>query len=167
MDADEYVETGGNMDDLEDIQEGLELEVEGDLGAMEEERAEKKKPTKSTTDPLQALYKHHPECILFYQENIATKLPLQSVPPNVGDNPDPLHRSQPFLTLYEKTKILGFRANQLAQGARAFVTVPPHVTSTLEIARMELAQRRLPFILARPMPDGTFEYWRLNDLMIL
>ena len=72
-----------------------------------------------------------------------------------------------FLSQFEKTRILGFRTNQLAQGARAFVTVPPHITSTLDIAKLELEQRRLPFIVKRPMPDGSFEYWRLSDLMIL
>jgi DNA-directed RNA polymerase I, II, and III subunit RPABC2 len=41
------------------------------------------------------------------------------------------------------------------------------VTNTLEIAKMELEQRRLPYIIKRPMPDGTFEYWRLSDLMII
>lgn len=167
MDTEDYIATGGDMDDFQDIQEGLEQQVEGDLEARAEDGADKRKPQKDTQDPLQVLYKHHPECILDYQETVAMKLPLQSVPPNVTQPADPLHRSQPFLTLYEKTKILGFRTNQLAQGARAFVTVPPHVTSTLEIARMELEQRRLPFIIKRPMPDGSFEYWRLSDLMIL
>lgn len=165
MDTEDYVATGGDMDDFEDIQEGLEQEVADDLEV--EEVAPKSKPKKDTQDPLQVLYKHHPECILDYQEAIAAKLPLKSVPPNLNEEPDPHHRSQPFLTLYEKTKILGFRTNQLAQGARAFITVPPHITSTLEIARMELEQRRLPFIIKRPMPDGSFEYWRLSDLMIL
>jgi DNA-directed RNA polymerase I, II, and III subunit RPABC2 len=46
------------------------------------------------------------------------------------------------------------------------VVVPEHVTEPLEIAKLELEQRRLPYIIKRPMPDGTFEYWRLADLMI-
>jgi DNA-directed RNA polymerase I, II, and III subunit RPABC2 len=71
------------------------------------------------------------------------------------------------LTVYEKTKILGARANQIAEGARLFIARPDHVVEPLEIARLELEQRKLPFIIKRPMPDGTFEYWRLSDLMIL
>lgn len=170
MDVDDYVTTGGNMDAAEDVQDTLEQEVEGDLEAadVEEVAAEKKKtPKKDSNDPLQVLYKHHPECILDYYESVATKLPVRSVPPNLAVEPDMNHKTQPFLTLYEKTKILGFRTNQLAQGARPFITVPPHITSTLDIARMELEQRRLPFIVKRPLPDGSFEYWRLSDLMIL
>ena len=72
-----------------------------------------------------------------------------------------------FLTQFEKTKILGFRMNQLSQGARPFITVPAHVSDVREIARMELEQKRLPIIIKRPMPDGTFEYWRLQDLLQL
>lgn len=123
--------------------------------------------TARVQDPMTLLHKHHPEAVLDYQETVLQKLALKSVPPDAEGMPDPNHRSQPFLTQYEKTRILGFRSNQLAQGARPFIPVPSHVTSTLEIARMELAQRMLPFIIKRPMPDGTFEYWRLSDLMIL
>jgi len=47
------------------------------------------------------------------------------------------------------------------------VEVPKYVVDTLEIARLELKERRLPFIISRIMPDGTFEFWRLSDMMIL
>ena len=41
------------------------------------------------------------------------------------------------------------------------------MTDLREIARLELEARRLPIIIKRPMPDGTFEKWRLSDLLIL
>jgi DNA-directed RNA polymerase I, II, and III subunit RPABC2 len=115
-------------------------------------------------DPLEVLYKYHPETILDYAERVIPQVPIQEMPPLKGDKK---HTSQPFLSIFEKTKILGFRSNQLAQGARAYIVVPDHITNTLDIARIELEQRRLPFIIKRPMPDGTFEYWRLSDLMIV
>ena len=115
-------------------------------------------------DPLAALKKHHPECVLDYAETIATKIPLtQSIPMGKDLN----HKSPPFLTQYERTKIIGFRANQLSQGARPYIAVPEYVTDVAEIARLELYQRRLPFIVRRPMPNGVNEYWRLADLLIL
>ena len=117
-------------------------------------------------DPLEVLYKFHPETILDYVETIMPNIALQQVPPS-NDGKDAAHKSQPFLSVYEKTKLLGFRANQLAQGARPYVVRPEHVTSVFEIAKMELEQRMLPYIIKRPMPDGTFEYWRLSDLMII
>ncbi len=114
-------------------------------------------------NPLAALLKHHPECVLDYAETVASKLNLLASPPLKKDKN---HRSVPFLTQYEKTKIIGMRANQLSQGARLYIEKPPHVTDVCQLARMELEARRLPFIIRRPMPDGTHEYWRLSDLLI-
>ena len=128
---------------------------------------ESEKDGSKTQDPLANLYKHHPEATLDYQESVIQKLPLKQVPPDSSSDLDAHHKSQPFLTQYEKTRILGFRTNQLAQGAIPYVSVPGHIRNALDIAKMELEQRRLPFIIKRPMPDGSFEYWRLSDLMIL
>ena len=110
---------------------------------------------------------YHPETTIDYMETVLPRVPLQVVPPGQEGEKDPNHVSPPFLTVYERTKILGTRASQIADGARPFVTVPEHVTQPLEIAKLELEQRCLPFIIKRPMPDGTFENWRLSDLMIL
>jgi len=112
----------------------------------------------------------HPEARIDTIESISLDIQLTNVPPsfqNADGMADPKHRSVPFLTQFEKTKILGFRTNQLSQGARAFIAVPAHVTELRDIARMELEARRLPFIVKRPMPDGSFEKWRLSDLLIL
>lgn len=128
---------------------------------------EEEKESQKTQDPLASLYKHHPESVLDYQETVIQKLPLLAIPPDSAGLLDVNHKSQPFLTQYEKTSILGFRTNALAQGALPYVTVPDHIRDVKDIARMELEQRRLPFIMKRPMPDGSFEYWRLCDLMIL
>ena len=116
-------------------------------------------------DPFEVLYKYHPETKVDYVETVIPRVPLQQAPPDSGT--DGNHLSPPFLTVYERTKILGTRTNQLAEGARPFVTVPEYMTNPLDIAKLELEQRRLPFIVKRPMPDGTFEFWRLSDLMIL
>jgi len=116
------------------------------------------------------LMRFHPEARIDTIESISMDIQLTNVPPsfaNADGQADPRHRSVPFLTQYEKTKILGFRTNQLSQGARAFIAVPAHVTDLREIARMELEARRLPFIIKRPMPDGSFEKWRISDLLIL
>jgi DNA-directed RNA polymerase I, II, and III subunit RPABC2 len=118
----------------------------------------------TSEDPFEMLYKFHPETVLDYAETITPEVPLTASPPT---DKDKHHRSPPFLTVYERTKILGARTNQLAEGAMPFVVVPEYMTKPLDIAKLELEQRRLPFIIKRPMPDGTFEYWRLSDLMIL
>jgi len=116
------------------------------------------------------LMRFHPKARIDTVESVAMDIQLTTVPPsfaNADGQSDPKHRSIPFLTQFEKTKILGFRTNQLSQGARAFIAVPAHVTDLREIAKMELEARRLPFIIKRPMPDGSFEKWRLSDLLII
>jgi DNA-directed RNA polymerase subunit K/omega len=131
-----------------------------------DEAQEVKETSRAAQDSLVSLYQHHPECVLDYQETVLSKLPLRVAPVSEGGPEDPYHKTQPFLSVFEKTKILGFRTNQLSQGARPFVKVPPQVKSYLEIAKIELEERRLPFILKRPLPNGTFEYWRLSDLAV-
>jgi DNA-directed RNA polymerase I, II, and III subunit RPABC2 len=88
------------------------------------------------------------------------------IPPG-GTKADNNHRTYPFLTIFERTKIIGLRANQISKGSAPFIVVPPHITDVRDIARLELEQKRLPYIIKRPLPNGTFEYWRLMDLLQL
>ena len=153
------------MDADEVIEPGLEFEEEFE-GNFEEIAEELNEDNSDVKPELKKLYQQHPECILDYVENIIPKVPVKFAPPG-GENVDANHRTYPFITLYEKTKIIGLRANQISQGAKPFITVPEHVTDVKDIARLELEQKRLPFIIKRPLPNGKFEYWRLADLMIL
>ena len=77
---------------------------------------------------------------------------------------DDLHRTIPYLTKYEKARILGQRAKQINSGAPAFVKVPEKVIDGYLIAELELQEKRVPFIIRRPMPNGGSEYWSIKDL---
>ena len=79
---------------------------------------------------------------------------------------DELHKTLPFLTKYEYTRIIGQREKQLDSGAQPFIKVVSSLSSS-EIAKMELEQKKIPFIVRRPMPAGGFEYWKLEDLELL
>jgi DNA-directed RNA polymerase I, II, and III subunit RPABC2 len=147
----------------------IEIEEEYDDAGIEDEVFLEELPEDNTSEiapEMKRLYQQHPECLLDYVEQVVPKIPLQVLPPG-GAKLDPNHRTYPFLTLYERTKIIGLRANQISRGAVPFITVPPQVTDVKEIARLELEQKRLPFIIKRPLPNGTFEYWRLMDLLLL
>ena len=152
--ADEDNDAMAGVGGEEDIGEDIILDEEAEEGG--ESKAQKNE-----------IAYYHPEVAIDYVESVLPKVQLQVAPPIDSAEKDPNHTSLPFLTVYERTKILGTRANQIADGARPFVKVPDHVIEPLEIAKLELEQRRLPFIIKRPMPDGTFEYWRLSDLMML
>jgi len=80
---------------------------------------------------------------------------------------DPLHRTLPFITRYEKARLLGERAKQLNSGAKAFVEVDDNVIDGYLIALKELEEKKIPFIIKRPLPNGGCEYWKLADLEIL
>ena len=84
-----------------------------------------------------------------------------------GEVIDDLHRTYPFVTKYEKAKIIGVRTKQLNNGADPFVQVPSSMISGYKIAIEELKAQKIPFIIRRPIPNGGTEYWRLEDLELL
>eukprot|EP01028_Stygiella_incarcerata_P011721 TRINITY_DN678_c2_g1_i1.p1 TRINITY_DN678_c2_g1~~TRINITY_DN678_c2_g1_i1.p1 ORF type:complete len:142 (-),score=52.70 TRINITY_DN678_c2_g1_i1:112-537(-) len=79
-----------------------------------------------------------------------------------------VHPSQrittPFLTKYERARVLGTRALQLSMNAPARVDTGS-LTDPLEIARKELREGRIPFIVRRYLPDGRYEDWKLKELL--
>ncbi len=68
----------------------------------------------------------------------------------------------PFLTKYEKTRIIGVRIEQLSRGAKPNINTKG-LKSILEIAEEELRQRKTPFIIVRPLPNGQYEYWKIEE----
>jgi DNA-directed RNA polymerase subunit K/omega len=44
------------------------------------------------------------------------------------------------------------------------VEIPKNVSNAYEIALLELAEKKIPFIIKRPY-GNTFEYWKLKDLL--
>jgi len=71
----------------------------------------------------------------------------------------------PKLNKYEKTKIISERAQQLANGSISFLKNPETYSSVQEIALEELKQKKIPFIIERPIPNGV-EYWKLEDCIL-
>lgn len=108
---------------------------------------------------------YHPEIIQHNYEEIEA---LSRVVRNEqGVIIDPLHRTLPFITKYEKARILGDRARQINSGAKPFVKVEPFIIDGYLIALKEFEEKKIPFIIKRPMPNGGTEYWKLKDLEIL
>ena len=80
---------------------------------------------------------------------------------------DDLHKTIPILTKYEKTRILGERTKQLNNGHKPFVEIKNDIIDGYLIAQQELQEKRIPFIIRRPLPSGGSEYWHLKDLEII
>jgi DNA-directed RNA polymerase I, II, and III subunit RPABC2 len=104
----------------------------------------------------------HPECLNHNYDEI-TKLSVIVRNPD-GIIIDPLHRTIPYLTKYEKARVLGQRAKQIETGAKPLVKVPENIVDSYIIAELELREKKIPFIIRRPIPGGGCEYWNLKDL---
>ena len=111
------------------------------------------------------LQSFHPELLQHNYEEVAA---LTKVTRNKeGIIIDPLHRTLPFITRYERAKILGERASQLEAGAKPMIKVEPNVLDGYLIALKEFEEKKIPFIVKRPLPNGSCEYWKLQDLEII
>ncbi len=108
------------------------------------------------------IVENHPECLMHNYDEIEIFTTIVRNENNIII--DELHKTIPFLTKYEKTRILGQRAKQINNGSRPLVNVPENVIDGYIIAELELQQKRIPFIIRRPLPNGGMEYWNVKDL---
>jgi DNA-directed RNA polymerase I, II, and III subunit RPABC2 len=101
-------------------------------------------------------------------QNYAEVLTLSKVVKDQNGNIiDEFHKTNPILTKYEKTRVLGQRTKQLNNGAKPMIKVKENIIDSYLIAEMELKEKKIPFIIRRPLANGYSEYWTLQDLEIL
>jgi len=68
-----------------------------------------------------------------------------------------------FLTKYEKARLLGSRATAISLNAK--IIFDKNITDSLSISEEELRSKTLPLKIRRNLPDGTFEIWKLEELI--
>jgi DNA-directed RNA polymerase I, II, and III subunit RPABC2 len=107
----------------------------------------------------------HPELKMHNYEEIEVLSRIVRDP--YGNIVDPLHKTLPFLTRYEKARVLGERAKQLNAGAKPTIELEANIIDGYLIAMKEFEEKKIPFIIKRPLPNGGCEYWRVSDLEIL
>merc|ERR1712168_975522 len=71
----------------------------------------------------------------------------------------------PYMTKYERARVLGTRALQIAMCAPVMVELEGEI-DPLQIAMKELKQRKIPIIIRRYLPDSSYEDWPIADLLI-
>mmetsp|Transcript_23539 Transcript_23539/g.30613 ORF Transcript_23539/g.30613 Transcript_23539/m.30613 type:complete len:125 (-) Transcript_23539:2298-2672(-) len=69
-----------------------------------------------------------------------------------------------YMTKYEKARVLGTRAQQISMNAPVMVDVG-NETDPLRIAEKELRERKIPLIIRRYLPGGSYEDWPIRDLI--
>lgn len=183
QDSDKEVEEQEEPDESEkeieeqDDEDMVQQKIQSYLHDEEEEEDENEEEEDDDEDAVNYLQKFdidvnknyvnefHPECLSHNYDEIE-KLTILVRDEN-NNIIDPFHRTVPFLTKYEKTRVIGQRAKQIEDGANPFIKVPENVIEGYIIAEMELKEKKIPFIIRRPIPGGAFEYWKLRDLEMI
>jgi len=152
-----------NLGIIED-DENIDDEDEDDDDDDEEELDDSLKKLEKDVD-MDIIMKYHPEII---QNNYDEILALCKIVRNdKGIIVDELHKTYPFITKYEYARIVGMRAKQINNGADPFVKVDRDMIDGYTIALKEMKEKKIPFIIARPLPNGGREYWKLQDLELI
>ena len=63
----------------------------------------------------------------------------------------------PRLTRFEKARIVGSRALQIAMGAPILIEASETLSNPIDIALRELESGILPITIRRTLPDGTYQ----------
>lgn len=145
------IEEGNN----EIIDENEDFDVSSD----EEDECMQKFDKKITREYIA---ENHPECIVHNSSEIDALACITR--DSTNSVVDPHHLTLPILTKYERTRILGQRAKQINEGSMPYLPIPEGVIDGYIIAELELKAKKIPFIIQRPLPDGTKEFWKLEDL---
>jgi DNA-directed RNA polymerase I, II, and III subunit RPABC2 len=157
-----------NSDDEEEKEGIKELTDEKVLEAEEEEDSDSDENYLQKFDEELTnnyILDNHQEEIV---QNYAEVLTLSKiVKDSEGNIIDQFHRTNPILSKYEKTKVLGQRTKQLNNGAKPLIKLNENIIDSYIIAEMELKEKVIPFIIRRPLANGASEYWTLQDLEIL
>lgn len=70
-----------------------------------------------------------------------------------------------YMTKYEKARLLGIRAHQLSKGAPPMVHVDGLI-DVMDIAKKELAEYKMPLIVRRKNPDGSYIDIKASDMIV-
>ena len=69
------------------------------------------------------------------------------------------------LSKYERTKVLSERTQQIEKGSAPYISNIERFTTSYSIALEEYNQKKIPFIIRRPLPHSEgYEYWKLKDM---
>ncbi|XP_019877840.1 DNA-directed RNA polymerases I, II, and III subunit RPABC2-like [Aethina tumida] len=83
-----------------------------------------------------------------------------------GGVPKDKRISTKYMTKYERARVLGTRALQIAMCAPIMVELEGE-TDPLQIAMKELKERKIPIIIRRFLPDNSYEDWSIDELIII
>ncbi|KAL8851584.1 MAG: hypothetical protein Q9221_003516 [Calogaya cf. arnoldii] len=87
-----------------------------------------------------------------------------AVPAKEKKIPKDQRSTTPYMTKYERARVLGTRALQISMNAPVLVDIEG-ATDPLQIAIKELKEKKIPLVVRRYMPDGWYEDWTVEELL--
>ena len=73
--------------------------------------------------------------------------------------------TDPRMTHYEKVRLLGIRSKQISMGAKVMVKYDNNM-GAVELAKYELNNKTTPLTIKRPLPDNSYELWKVSELQL-
>ena len=73
--------------------------------------------------------------------------------------------TSPLMTKFEYTRLIGIRAMQISMNAPVIVDTE-NMIDPINIAKKEIQEKKVPLIIKRKLPNGTFEHWNIRDMII-
>jgi DNA-directed RNA polymerase subunit K/omega len=184
--VEEDIEEDEEDDIDDDVEEEYEAGEEGDEEGDEEENNEDdelKEDVELEDVGIVTSKKKNDNCFYKYIESDDDDEYDSDDDDDVGNNRNETlvknedRSSKPILSKYEYVRMLGIRAQQIANGAKPMIKFNKTFNSTEKadqeqelkgrsklIAKMEIEKRVSPLIIKRKMPDGKYELWKLNEL---
>jgi len=167
IDSDIDVDKDDDEEDKEIEEDNIVSSFPDDMESDEDDDEYDEDYLKKFDENLQekTIENYHPELHIHNYEEIET---LSIIVRDInGYIIDPFHKTNPFLSRYEKARILGERAKQINEGAEPFIEIDETIIDGYLIASKELEQKKIPFIIQRPLPNGGCEYWKVSDLEVI
>ena len=153
----EIDETDKTDDDNDDIDDQTDNEDDEEVDEVDEENDEIIYDEDGKICNLQKVFEDDNEYYDEYDE-------IEAQPDTSVEYVQKEHRqSSAKLTKYEMVRILGERTKQLTMGAKPLIKNYKGLSYD-KIAEEELLLNMIPFKIRRPLPNGKYELWNLEEL---
>jgi len=169
-------------ENIEEDNEGDDIDEENEEDENEEDDNEDKEDEKEDNEDEEEEFDEEEGCVYkgVSKKNKSNDLMLENKLDNInnyfGEEDTELEINKfvekdkritkPYLTKYERVRLLGDRARQLSLGAKPLIKNVDNL-GPKEIAKLELEHKIMPLYVIRPLPNGFKEKWYLHELQII
>jgi len=99
------------------------------------------------------------------QDQVKTYKEITNISTSYGKYFSNAKKTKPFLSKFERTKLIGIRAQMISEGSTPLVHVPKHITHSIDIAELEFKEKKIPLFIKRNINNIDYEYWRPEDMV--